>query len=162
MKNEIQLTSIRKISFGYTFLLFMLLFFFISNNEVIAQTTIIPDDYSVTYKETPYILEMAETVTTISRAISGKVYAADGTLMTGVEVKQVKSNTSFVTKQNGSFVFLVDESVKQIEISAPGFETKLITLTNEDYYKITLQQAKQICPTRSEIMRKIELLKTID
>lgn len=163
LDRNLQVADSRKIPFSYAVLIFLILFFFTKQNNVKAQTTIAPDIYTVPFKgnhnTVKNIGEMAGTVAKNCRAISGKIYATNGNTIAGAFVKQVNAKGSFTTKQNGGFVFLVDEGIKQIQITVLGFETKLVTLTGEDHYEITLQPVKQICPPRPEIMGKIVIRK---
>ncbi len=156
----------RRISFGYMVLLFLVLFLFSIQTNAKAQVFVESDTYTMsiegTNKSLKNIAAIPVSIINNSRAVSGKIYTINGQPITGAEVKQIKGKSSYVTKQNGSFVFLVEENIKQIQITAPGFVTKLVSLTNEEHYEITLEPLKVICPTRAQIMEKIELLKTID
>ena len=156
----------RRISFCFMVLLFLVLFLFSIQTNAKAQIFEEPDTYTMSIeganRSLKNIAAIPVSIINNSRAVSGKIYTINGQPITGAEVKQIKGKSSFVTKQNGSFVFIVEETIKQIQITAPGFVTKLVSLTNEEHYEITLEPLKAICPTRAQIMEKIELLKTID
>ena len=156
----------RKIPLFYMLLIFLVLFLFSRQANAKAQSSLSPDIYSLPFNGIYNDLNNLTVLPGIqihnSRAVSGKIFSYNGQTIAGAEVKMVNGKSSFITKQNGSFVFLVEEAAKQIQISAPGFETKMLTITNEDYYEITLQPLKQICPPRPEIMGKIVIRKPQD
>ncbi len=159
LDRNLVLSESRKIPFGYAVLLFLILFIFTKQNKVNAQTTFAPDIYSVPFKgiNSPVknVSSLPGTGHKTTRAISGKIVGAQGDAIMGAVVNQVNGSESFITKQNGSFVFLIADNIKQIRITAPGYQTKIVVLNQEAHFEITLQPEKQICPPRPEIMGKI-------
>ncbi len=159
LDRNLVLSESRKIPFGYAVLIFLILFIFTKQNSVKAQTTFAPDIYTVPFKSTnspvKNVSSLPGSEQKTTRAISGKIVDGYGNAITAAVVNQVNGSQNFITKQNGSFVFLVADNIKQIQITAPGFQSKTIFLNQETHFEITLQPEKKICLPRPEIMGKI-------
>lgn len=166
LDRDLQTVISRKIPFGYAILIFLVIFFFSRQSEAKAQTTVVPDIYTLPFRGSHTAIKnkalFPGTEINASRAVSGKIFGINGEPVTGAQVKQVNGKSTFITKENGSFVFLVEGTLHQIEVSAPGFQTKIVSLTSEDHYEITLQPKKEVCVPRPEIMGKIVIRKTAD
>ena len=79
----------------------------------------------------------------LSREIMGIVKDDLGDPLLGVTIttgkaKQSRETTTTVTDVNGHFKLSMDNSVTAIEVRYIGFKTKIIRLTQEDSYEITL------------------------
>ena len=79
----------------------------------------------------------------LSREIMGIVKDDLGDPLPGVTIttgkaKQSRETTTTVTDVNGHFKLSMDNSVTAIEVRYIGFKTKIIRLTQEDSYEITL------------------------
>lgn len=158
LNRNLQMPISRKIPFGYAVLLFLILFFFTKQNSLKAQTSIAPDIYSFPFKGTNNPVKNTSSIlgtANNSKAISGKIVDAQGNPVSGAMVLQVSGSTSFETKLNGSFVFLVEENIKQLQISAAGYQTQIVKLNEATHVEITLQPQKQIRLPHPEIMGKI-------
>ena len=84
-----------------------------------------------------------------SRIISGTVVDENGEPLPGAHVMQKKVNkndsqAAVVVDVDGKFMITVPAATKELEVSYMGYDTKVVTLTKEKNYEISLRPSSEL------------------
>ena len=84
-----------------------------------------------------------------SRIISGTVVDENGEPLPGAHVMQKKINkndsqAAVVVDVDGKFMITVPAATKELEVSYMGYDTKVVTLTKEKNYEISLRPSSEL------------------
>ena len=72
------------------------------------------------------------------KTISGKVRAADGTLLVGATLLVKGTSKGTTTNEEGNYMLAIPEGVTTLVVSAVGYETKEVDISGDNVYNITL------------------------